>query len=290
MADTVGMQDLRAENITKVVTGFALQEYVMKQLCLVQSSSSWKESYWKETKGDLSGAGTRTVEGISRLAEFPTGEVSWTEASSRLKKYGMEGDISWEDSATNDVDVIARSLLRIARAVTKAVDDEIWDVISEGRYASTINSLTISAGDEWDSATIQNRDPIQDILNAKKEIYKDNYNPDANGYLLLNPTDYANLMGNANVRNAGQFYTDEVTRNGKVGFLLGLKVLVSNSVTDNYAMVVIGNEAATWKEAKALTTKVIEDFGIKYTIRAWEVGTCQLKNPEAVCLIVNTQA
>ena len=32
MADTVGQADLRAENVSKVVTGFALCEYVFKQL------------------------------------------------------------------------------------------------------------------------------------------------------------------------------------------------------------------------------------------------------------------
>lgn len=288
MADSVGMADLRAENVTKVVTGFALSEYVFKQLCLVQTSNSWKETYYKETAADLTAGGTRNVKGVSRLANFPYGEVTWTEASSRLLKHGMEGVISWEDATTNDVDVIARTLLRIARAVTKSVDAAIWDVITESQTPSTINSVTIAAGDEWDSATVANRDPIQNILDAKKEIATDNYNPDSNGYLLLNPKDYANLLGNANVRNAGQFYTDDVTRNGKVGFLLGLKVLVSNQVTADYAAVVIGNEAATWKSAKALSVKTIEDFGISYKIRAWEVGVCQLKNPEAVCLIVNT--
>ena len=290
MADTTGMADLRAENVSKIVTGFALQEYRMKQLCLVQTSSSWKETYQKETASDLSGAATRTVEGVSRLANFPYGEVSWTEASSRHKKHAMEGVISWEDATTNEIDVVARTLLRIARAVAKSVDTEIWDTISESQSAVNINSVSITAGNEWDSATIANRDPIQDILNAIKEITKQNYNPYRNGYLLLNPTDFANLMGNANVRNAGQFYTADVTRNGRVGQILGLNIVVSNSVTDEYAAVVIAKEACTWKQAKALTVNTIEDPGIKFTIRAWEVGTAQLKNPKAVTLIDNTQA
>jgi len=291
MADSTGMADLRAENVSKVVTGFALQEYKLKQLCMVQSSNSWKETYYKETAADLTGGAGSAVEGVPRLAAFPYGEPTWTEASSRLKKHGMEGVVSWEDAKTNEVDVIARSLLRIARAVAKSVDAEIWDVISEAVTPVTINSVTITAGDEWDSATVANRDPIQDILNAIKECQVDNYDPlNGNGYLLLNPTDFANLLGNANVRNAGQFYSDDVTRNGKVGRLCGLTVLVSNSITDDYAAVVVGKEAATWKSAAGLTVSLIEDPGVKYTVRAYEVGACQLKNPEAVCLIVNTQA
>ena len=290
MADTTGMADIRGLNVSKVVTGFALTEYVFKQLCVVQSSSSWQERYFQETAADLTGGTGSTVEGVPRLSVFPYGEVSWTQQNSYMKKHGMETRISWEDAQTNDVDVIARSLLRIARAIAKSVDADIWDVITESRGVSNINSVTIAAGDEWNSATISNRDPIQDILNAKKEIAEQNYNPDSDGYLLLNPKDYANLLGNANVRNAGQFYTDDVTRNGKVGFLLGLKVLVSNQVTADYAAVVVGKEAATYKEVQSLQVRTMEDAGIGYTIRAWEIGVCQLKNPKAVCLIINTSA
>ena len=291
MADTVGQADLRAENVEKIVTGFALQEYRFKQICMISKSSAWQESYYQETAADLSGGLGSAVKGVPRLANFPYGEVSWTKQSSYLTKYGMEGVISWEDAMTNNIDVIARTLLRIGRAVAKAVDDEIWDVISESQSASNINSVAITAGDEWDSATIANRDPIQDILNGKKAIAENNYDPDnGSGFLLLSPKDYANLLGNANIRNAGQFYTDAVTKNGRVGQILGLQIIVSNSVTADFALVVIAKEAATWKEANPLTVRTINDPGVKYTIRAWEIGVTQLVNPKAVTLISNTQA
>ena len=293
MAESVGMVDLRAENISKIVTGFALQEYRMKQVCSVQSSSAWKETYWKETADDLVvSGGNIAIEGVPRLAGFPTRDVTWTETSARLKKHGMEGDISWEYATTNEIAVITRTLLRIARAVTKSVDDDIWDVISDSQTAAStvVNTVQITAGHEWDSATIANRDPIDDILHAIQTIEERNYNPYRNGYLLLSPKDFRNIMSNPSVRNAAQFYTSDVTRNGRVGRLCGLEIIKSNSVTAEYALVIVGKEAATYKQAKPLSVKTIEDFGIKYTIRAWEVGVCYLTNPHAVCLISNTQA
>lgn len=290
MADSTGMADLRAENVSPVVVGFALQSYVLKQLCMVQSSNAWKETYFQETAADLTGGTGAAVEQVPRLARFPYGEVSWTEQSSRNKKHAMEGVISYEDKKTNDVDVIARTLLRIARAVAKSVDAEIWDVISESRTGSSTNKVTIPAGEEWDSPTIHNRDPIDNILNAEQLMVEDNYDPYSNGYLLLNPKDYRNLLGNPNVRNAGQFWSSDVTKNGKVGKLLGLTILVSNSITADWAAVVIKNEACTWKSVVGLTVKSIEDPGVKTTIRAWEIGCAQLKNPNAVCLISNTAA
>ena len=290
MAVATGAFDIRGLNIDKAVTGFALQEYKFKQLCSVVSSSTWQDRYFQETAADLTGGLGSAVEGVPRLANFPYGQVTFTPVNSWMLKHGMETLISWEDANTNDIDVIARSLIRVARAVAKSVDTNIWNVLTENQTAVNINSVAITAGNEFDSATIANRDPIQNILDAKRTIYEDNYDPDSNGYLLLNPKDYANLLGNANVRNAGQFYTDDVTRNGNVGFLLGLKVIVSNNVTADYAAVCVGQEAVTWKTVAPLTTVTIENQGIGYTIRSWEVGTAQLRNPQAVCLISNTAA
>lgn len=288
MADTTGEQDLRAENIEAMVKGFALQEFKMKQVVMISSSNSWSESYYQETADDLTAKGTRSVKGIARLTKFPYGEVSFTKQTAYMEKYGLEGTISWEDEKTNNIDVIARTLLRIARGVAKAVDDEIWDTLSESVTPSTINSVTIGAGNEWDSATVANRDPVQDILNAMKEIAIDNYDPYTNEtFLIMNPTDYANCLGNNKFLT---MFKEQVAKNGKVGSILGMTVIVTNSATNDYAMVAIGKMCATWKSASPLTVAVIEEPGIHKIIRAWEVGTTQLTNPEAVCLITNTQA
>lgn len=273
------MADLRAETISKVVKGFALQEYVMKQLCMVENSNAWTETYYKETAADLTGGTGAAVKQVPRLAKFPYGEVTWTKTSGRNIKHAMEGLISWEDIKTNNVPMIMRTLLRIARAVSKSVDAEIGSAIV------TSAGNTQAANATWNNAVIADRDPIQDILNAKSMIALDNYNPDRNGYLLVNPTNYAELLGNANVRNAGQFWTDSATKNGRVGMICGLTVLVSNSVTEGGAQVVIAKEALTWKSVVGLTVESINDPGIKTTIRAWEVGQIQVVNPDAICKI-----
>lgn len=273
---TVGEQDIRGETISRIVTGFALQEYRMKQLCMVQSSKAWTETYFKETAADLTAGGNRTVEGVPRLANFPYGEVIWTKVQGRNIKHAMEGVISWEDVKTNAIDVIARTLLRIARAVASSVDAVIAAAIKAQAGA------TITPGGAWDDAVIADRDPIQDILDAKAAISIANYNPDNNGFLVVNPDDFSHLLGNANIRNAGQFYTSDVTKNGKVGKILGLTLISTNSVTVNSAQVVVGKEACTWKSVVGLTVKTIVDPGIKYTIRAWEVGQMQVTNPDAI--------
>ncbi len=284
MADTTGEADLRKETVSRIVTGFALQEYKMKQLCMIQSSNAWTETYYKETAADLTrttttGITKTSLKGVPRLAKFPNADVSWTLVSGRNLKHPIEGTISYEDAKTNNVPVIARTLLRIARAVTKSVDTEI---------ASEILSLAgniQAANATWDNAVIADRDPIQDILDGKALIEVDNYNPNKNGFLLVHPTDFSHLLGNANIRNAGQFYTDSVTKNGVVGKLLGLTMVSSNSVTEGGAQIVIAKEACTWKSVVGLTVNTIYDPGIKHTIRAFEVGQIQINNPDAICSI-----
>lgn len=279
MADTTGEQDLRAENFSKIVKGFALQEYKMKQLCMVENSNAWTETYYAETAADLTAGGEISVAGVPRLANFPYGEVSWTKTSGRNLKHAMEGVLSWEDIKTNNVPMIARTLLRIARAVAKSVDDTIGAAILAN--AGNVQAATGT----WDNADISLRDPVQDILNAKSLIEIDNYNPNKNGFLLVHPTGYAQLLGNANIRNAGQFYTDNVTKNGVVGMLLGLTVISTNAVIDGGAQIVVGKEACTWKSVAGLTVKTIEDPGVKTKIRAWEVGQIQVVNANAICSI-----
>ena len=279
MVDVVEEQDLRASAVSKVVTGFALQEYRMKQLCMIQSSKAWTEQYYSETATELKAGGEINVKGVPRLANFPYGEVSWTLESGRNVKHAMEGVISWEDVKTNAIDVIARTLLRIARAVASSVDTVISAAIISAAGS------TITPGGDWDDAIVADRDPIQDILDAKAAIAVANYNPDNNGFLVVHPTDFAHLLGNANIRNAGQFYTADVTKNGKVGRLCGLTIISTNSATENSAQVVVAKEACTWKSVAGLTVKTIEDPGIKYTIRAFEVGQIQVTNPDAIANI-----
>lgn len=286
MADATGQADLRAEVVERAVTGFALQAYKLKQLCMISKANGWIESYYKETKTELTGGTGSAVRGVPRLAAFPYGEVSWTKVSSYLEKYGMEGVVSWEDATTNNIDVIARTLLRVGRAVAYAIDNQIESVI---KSTSGTNSVAISTGSEWNSATIANRDPIQNILNAKRELSIDNYDPDdGNGYLVVNPTDYANLLGNSKVVNNPTFKSADVVANGVVGQICGLKIIVSNVVTTSGAYVVKAKEALTWKEAIPLTVVTITDPGVKYTIRAFEMGVAQVPNPEAICKITNT--
>ena len=278
VSDTTGEQDLRAEHVDRIVKGFALQRYVGKQICMIQSSSSNDKTYFRETAADLVGGTGSAIKGVPRLAKFPYAEVEWERKTGRHLKHGVEGVLAVEDIRMNDIPMIARTLLRIARAVVKSTDTEIMSkILSEAGNTKAANAT-------WNNTTIADRDPIQDILNAKSEIEIDNYDSTAPGKLFLHPTNVAEALGNPNIRNAGQFYTDAVTRNGFIGRALGLEWVSSNSITEGGAQIVIG-KPCNWKAVFPLTTHMADDPGIKKTIRAWELGQIQVVEPDAICSI-----
>lgn len=292
MVTTTGEADLRQEFVDGAVKAVALMEYKLKNLCTVDSSSAWTETYYRESNAELTGGGVAsptTVKGIPRLAPFPYGEVSWTKVSALIEKYGMEGVISYEDAKLNNIPMIQRTILRIGRAVAFAVDSQIAAVL----LASAGNTLAITAGSEWDSATIANRDPIYDILNAIQMLRADNIDAlNGNGYLCVNGTDFTNLISNSKVMYNPTFKSADVVANGVVGEVCGLKIMVTQALeatTPDVAYIVVGQEAMTWKEATPLTVVQVEDAGIKTTIRAFELGVCQMTSPNAVCKITNTR-
>ncbi len=292
MADSTGQADLRREYVDTAVKAVALMEYKLKNLCTIESSSAWTESYYRETNTDptavtTGGGASIPVKGTPRLAPFPYAEASWTKVSGVNLKYAMEGMISVEDELMNNIAMIERTILRIGRGVALAVDTQILSVMS----ASYGNTFAITAGNEWDSATVANRDPVYDILYGIQMLRADNLDAlNGNGYLVVNGTDYTNILRNSKVINNPTFKTADVVSNGVVGELCGLKIMVTEVVAADTAYVVIAKEGMTWKQVTPLTVETIREPGIKTTVRAWEIGQCQMVSPNAVCKITNTRA
>lgn len=290
---TTGDYSLKKEFIDATIKRIALREYVLKDLCTIESSSSATETYFRETNTDptsitTGGGATVKVKGVPRFAPFVSGNVEWTKVSGSTNKYAGEGIIAYEDELMSNISVIQRTLVRIARVPVRAVDEDIAALM----LASAGNVVTIAAGNEWDSATVANRNPIKNILDAVQLIREDNMDAlNGNGYICLNGVDYTNFITNATVLSHPTFKAG-VMENGTVGEILGMKIKVTEALengTPDKAYVVIGKEAMTWKEVVPLTTVTIVDEGKSKTIRAWELGQAQMVVPNGVARIDNTR-
>lgn len=289
MADSVEMQDIRGLDIDKTVKGFALREYRFKSLCNVSSMSGDSVRWYQETSTELTATTPSKVADISPLARFTTLEPTWTRNTSYVKKYGVESFISAEDMKSADIDVVARTLLRLTRAVVKQVDSDIFTVMTDtlGTGSAGINTVTSTAA--WNAASGQ--DPIEDLLECFQDI--DEYDYDSDGAVIcLSPKDYKSLITwliSTKGVNVPQYASALLQGGGKMS-ILGRRVMVSNNVTADYALVVIPQQACTWKSYTDTTSRAIEDAGIGTKFRVWELGIAILTDPRAVALISNTQA
>jgi hypothetical protein len=286
-ADTWREADLRKEYIDGAVKAVNLDMARLKTLCIIDTSSAWTESYYRETNTDQTDGGTGSpIAGIPQMAPFPFAQVTETKVSSVILKYGAEGVISTESSEYATVPMLQRHILRIGRRIQWQIDVAIEAVMQDAG-----NTFAITAGDEWDSATVANRDPIYDILRGINMLRVDGIDAlNGNGYLVVNGEDYTNIISNTKVLNHPTFRSVSAVENGVVNELCGLKIMISEAVTAESAYIVVKGESLVWKQAQGLKVDTILDPQKSITIRASERGVCQLHAPNGICKITNTRA
>lgn len=274
-------ETLRAQVYDSAIKQIAQYAYKFKQLVSVVSTGAWKNYFFREQLGKLSGKTGNATKGIPRGAEFPQATLSWEKVQSTIEKYGLEDTIPYEDIVSNEIDVRDRTLMRIAEGVAAAVDTEIFNVISENLSASNIQSFAYSAGSwQTSSAAI-----VKDIASMKRKVraYYDNV---SDFVLVVNGDDEVE-MTNYLYEKGAQAPTigADMALNGNVGKVAGVNVIVSDIVPASYALLVVPKRCATWKELLTLSTDVQERRFKDTKITACEMGITQLTDPKAVVLM-----
>ena len=282
-------EEQRKEFIDTAVKAVVKIEEKWKSLCAVDTSSAWTESYFRETNDDSTDGLTGSpIKGVPQYAPFPFFDVTETKVSSIIQKYAGESIISLEAQQNATVPMLQRKIYRLGRKIIYQIDVAIeaaCAIVTTG-YGNTV---AIAAGNEWDSATIANRDPIKDILDAIQTLRNDGIDAlSGNGYLVVNGTDYTNIISNSKVLNHPT-YDAGVMKNGQVGHLLGLTIMVSEATTADSAFVLVAKQGMVWKQAEGLKVVTIVDPGKQTTIRAWERGVFQSQAPNEICKITNTR-
>ena len=288
MAGTTFGADIRKEAIDSAVKAVNIDMSKLKTLAIIDTSDAWTESYYRETNGDTVDGGTgSSIKGIPQMAPFPFVQVTETKVSSVILKFGDESIISLEMNQAATVPMLQRHILRMGRKVNWQIDVHINAAMS----ASAGNSYAITAGNEWDSTTIANRDPVYDFLRMINELRADGVDAlNGNGFLVLNGTDYTNVISNTKVLNHPTYQSVSAVENGQVARLVGLTIMVSEAITADTFYLVVKGEALVWKQAQPLQVVQIEDPGKSTMIRCWERGVIQVHAPNAICKGTNSRA
>lgn len=293
MVDQFSEADTRKQVWARDIKGFAEKRYVMKDVVMQTTTDAWTNSFYQKTATSLTGGVGSNVQGIPRGADFPSLTRGVTLKSAILLQHGGETRIYWQDILTSNIRIEAESISDVSDAVVYSVDNKIWNTLSENQSPSTINTVAITAGYEWDSATLSNRDPVQDILNGIATIQVDRYPvlSSGQGFIAMNETTFAYFIGNSKVRNHPTFQgSSDIMANGKVGRILGLQILVTPVATNDYVLIGMKGKCGNWAVAQPLRVDVMEEPQKYYTIRASEIGVCQLTDPESLCLLTNVRA
>ena len=278
MAEIPGEQDLRAEDVDAIVKNYALEQFTGRQICSIVPTKSEKNTYYEETDSDIS---QMTVDGITNTgftnsegAIFEHMTHSWTEVAARVKMHGGTHTMSWQVWKLSAIDVKARMLERVGRAIVESEDTSIYTEL-----ATTTN--TAAAVATWDNATESLQQPLKDILIARSALKLNNWTTSTNLKMIIHPTNFMELLNNPVIRNAGQFYTDGVTRNGVVGKIADFTIIESNAMTENTILFCISQTAMSLYEAAGITTHMKEEPGETITIKAFSMSVPVLINNNA---------
>jgi len=284
---TVETTNIRGLDIDKMIKGFALTEYIFKNKISQSTTDGDSVRWYQETAADLTLTSPSQIE-TGPLSDFENAEVSWTRNTSYPKKYAIEGTISREDIKGADIDVLARTILRLTRAVVKKVDSVIYNAISENQSPSDIGTAA-ATGNGWDDTT--NGNPILDIMAGLQNIAENDYDIDG-VEVWMNPKNYKDLLNYVITVKGSSipgFASDKV-QSGVVGTLVGTKLVVSNNVVADSVWMGLPARACTWKSFENLHSETENIMGKGTKIAVWENGVALLTDPKCAYLITDTDA
>jgi len=283
MADTVEMQDIRGLDVDKAVKGFALASYTFKDECEVVNTKADHVRWYQETAADLTATAPAAIGNISPLSTFATLEHSWTRDTDYIQKYGVESFISMEDMESADIDVLARTLLRLTRAVQKKVDTDIYNAIIGD---ANIQGFSGSAMWSGSGGTV-----LYDILDAKRRIYDYHYSPQGATLIIEQRAerDIVDWLVSHKGSNIPQFASEQIQK-GTVMNIAGINIKTSPNANVRLAVMMVPKRSVTWRQHTPITSRVIQEPGIGSKIRVWELGVTTVTDPKAVCVISGINA
>jgi len=284
MADTAGQALIRGIDIDKMAKNYEEEALIFKGLVNVTKTSARENRWYQKTSGYLTATLPAKIGPVAEGARPFVLETSWTRNTSYVKKYMLETPmINLEDESDSEVKVFLDNLKDVVEAIAYEVDNDIWEVASEGQTPTNINAVTATAG--WDAASGQ--DPFEDIMEAKMKIRQETKRKLNGGYLLLNAKAEKDLLVwlvSTKGASIPMFSSDKIV-DGVLQSIAGLRVIVSENVTADYAMVAGLKQAVEYKQFKPLTTAIIKEDLIGRKVRASEHGIAILERPKFISLI-----
>jgi len=271
-----GEDKVRATSYDLAIKQIAKYSYKMKQLVSEVSSGSWKNYFFREQTSVPEGQSGNAIKGIPRGSDFPNAVITWEQVASRIEKYGLSGTIDHEDIIAGNIDMRNRIIQRIAEGVAKAVDNEIYSVLTND---GDIQTGTLYGG-YWDesSAAI-----IKDLAFMKSQV-KAYYDNAKKFVMVVNPSTEPYILHYIYEKGAQAMSSGEKAFNGEIANPAGVNIITSDVVDASYALFVVPKTCATWKQLMALSSDTETKKFIGDEIKSCEYGVTEVHEPKQIVL------
>lgn len=204
--------------------------------------------------------------------------------TARVKKYFIEGWVSFEEEEYNQLGALARLTERMRNTMIAKLDGATLNMLLTN---SKVRNYTVSGGGDWTSPTYAGI--YEDILNVKGMI---NRRASAGGTyrantLVVNEEDYYDMLLNQGIKD----YYKDIERpadapyyTGSMGTLAGLNVMVTPWLPSGWAFMLQKNVIGGIADAKPLTVKPVErdEQRERYFIRMVRRTVAFLTDPGAI--------
>ncbi len=287
MVETSGQALIRDVDIQKGAIAEFEEALIIRALISSKPTKAREIKFWQKTTGYLTLTAPAKLSNIAPGARPFVAETSWTPVTKYSIKYMLDSPmINMEDESDSEVAVFRDNAKDNSESIANDVDGDVWDVISENQTASNINSVTTQAA--WDAASGQN--PFLDIMASKTVIRQQTKRSIRNGVLLMNAKAEQDLLvwlvttKGSSVPN----FASEKVGTGTIDKFEGLQVVVSETITTDFAMVADLKQAATYRTFKPFTTVIIDEPLIGRKIRSSTNGVAILIKPKFITLIDGT--
>ena len=287
MVDGAGQAEIRGLNIDKVSKDMFEEALIIKGELKAESTDSRQIRWYQKTSGYLTTTTPAKISNIPYGARPFVLRQTWTRNTSFTKKYLLDSEmIDMEDETDSDVQVFLNTSEDITGAVANDLDGDVWDVVSENRTPTNINDVTSTAA--WNAASGQN--PYADVSEAEQLIREQTKrNPILKIY--LNAKDHKSLKDWLVIVKGSSIpgFSSQLIENKPLLMFDNKQVIISENITQDFAMVANLERGATYKTFKGLTTSIITEEQVGRKIRVGFNGIALLVRPKYIALISNTQ-
>lgn len=144
--------------------------------------------------------------------------------------FGFEVDDLHQLQTASGVSLMEGLVREAARTTAEYMDAKIVNVILKATTGKDANNADAALHGTAHTEVYNGTDEVYDLALRQRTILDINNVPQSGRFILIGPSEYATILKDPRFIDASQYGAGAVVTNGEVGRILGMPVLVSNTI------------------------------------------------------------